>query len=329
MIDFRKYLFHRLSESTFPRLYNPDDNGGEQQVAPVQQAEPDYDALSQVIHAVPVDKAFELLQAFNIAGRGGLNKRNFEPFRRKLISMVSQTSPVVVRSVMTANTEFFKWLVNYWKSQMPKVSRSKNVNIGQSGQGVSSQGDEQGVSASGSQDAQSFGLGDRIEYFPPAGSDLTHRLGWLMQWEQISGESLFDFIRNWLLSINFMPSGIRFKDDTEDLIKNYLTNADGYQDFGPTDMKKIKSGIGYLNQALLKSFANNEIRPELMSRLIDNLIARKVVRIRGDELEYLADMWLNGQSDSSNKYKMTERMAQRMISRFNNQKMFEGRLYKR
>lgn len=312
MIDFREYLFCRLCESNFPRLYNPDD-GSANETQPIRQAEPDYDALSQVIHAVPLDKAVDLLRSFNIAGRSGLTKRNFEPFRRKLISIVSQTSPTVVKNVLVGNADFFKWLINYWKSQIPVIPKSKKVNFGkQNDQGYFDQGDSSAVSNTDvSQNDQVFGLGDRVEYFPSSGSDLTHRLAWLMQWEQISNQNLFGVIRNWLLSKDYKFKNVRFKDDTEYLIKNYLSGSFDRSEIGPQDMKKIQTGISYLNQSLLKTLSDGDLSPRVMSDLIDYLINSKIVRIRGDELEYLAEIWSNSQSDLSNKYQMTEVMAKK------------------
>lgn len=338
MSTFRKYAFDRFAEANRqPLLPGFDTDFADQpeeppapqrakaaarpKASPAQQ--PNFDALSEIIHAVPLDKAAELLQAMNIGRRGGLNKKNFEPFKRRLLALVAHVSPAVVRHVLAGDAQFFKPVVEFWKSHTPPPAAAKPLSFAADGPTERGEVEDEVPNFNLTQPTMhpKVALGDRVEHFPPSGADLTHRLAWAMQMEEIGGRTLYEAVRHYLTANGFHPKTMQYRGDTETLVKNHLSGGDVRIE--PHQQGQLRSGLVALDNGILQAIAEDQISHKMLSDLIDNLIHTKFARIRGDELQALARIWLNQSQAGLNKYSLTEPIAKKLIVMFNNQRMME------
>ena len=114
---------------------------------------------------------------------------------------------------------------------------------------------------------------------------------------------------------------MQYKGDTEYLVKNHLSGGD-FQ-VQPHQHGQLRSGLVALDDGILHALADDQISHKLLSDLIDNLIHNKYARIRGDELQGLARIWLNQSQAGLNKYSLTTQVAKKLVSMFGNQRMME------
>ncbi|MGG2305165.1 hypothetical protein ACE4Z6_27460, partial [Salmonella enterica] len=81
----------------------------------------------------------------------------------------------------------------------------------------------------------------------------------------------------------------------------------------PHQQGQLRSGLVALDNGILQAIAEDQISHKMLSDLIDNLIHTKFARIRGDELQALARIWLNQSQAGLNKYSLTEPIAKKLI----------------
>lgn len=271
----------------------------------------DHDQLGNLIHAINQETATRILTGLGIAGRKGLTLTNVNKFKHLLLAAVGQRDPKMNAAILAAGPKDFKPIIQFWKSYSPQADPSVPSLDG--GAGVDAEPEPQRAAP---QPTPSSQIKDgKMNMFPPVGSRLSERLFWVMQLERDTNDNMIGHVVQFLAARNYQPTTVDLRDDQTQLVKQYI--ADPRDMFG-TDVEKARRMYDLYRRGLLNDIGNGKMQPVVLESIIDYLARHRVVRLRGDELEYIAK-WHLSKWTPNYRPAMSRQLAERMVADFGDQ----------